>query len=270
MASIASIPGRNLTVSACCYLIMVQSVCFSSAFAQFLSLLFYSYTVGTNKQLRSTNMGEELRKCGNLANPITFPKKQPANQSLEAELAAEKTMDKEELIRRIKGGDSAVPIIPLPGYRGRQRKLKFSLGGAKIRDGGDIVKPITKATVNRQREDVNTVAKPENLRSTAVGSKVREGKSLAAPVTKATVIKKYEWEKPSWAKSKGNEEAATEETQKPGFVDPLKQKKTYGWQKPDWTSRRLGETGKAEQMKEKGDLAAPITKLPDLAKSGLQ
>jgi len=93
-------------------------------------------------------------------------------------------------------------------------------------------------------------------------------------VTKATVIKSYEWEKPSWAKPKNSGDdgssGVAKEPQKPGFVDPLTQKKKYGWEKPDWTSRKLGATGKAEQMKTKGDLAAPITKLPDLAKKGKQ
>lgn len=244
----------------------------------------------TKTQLRSTGKGDEVRKGGNLANPITFPKKKPANAELAEEEEYEQ-INKEELMRRLRNGDAgaAASMIPLPAYRGGQRKLRFSIHGAKIRDGGDIVKPITKATVYRKPEDVNHLAKPENLRSTAEGSKVRQGGNLAAPVTKATVIKRYEWEKPSWARRTESavdpstlerpithipkdEERDVNKHAHSGLLKPTPQgstlrngsepaieKKKYEWAKPEWTKPKVRATGKGQAVKAGASLANPVT-----------
>ena len=190
----------------------------------------------TEKRLRSTGKGDDIRQGANLANPITFPKKKPANAHLEEEGDDEKAaspyqgLDKDEIVRRIMGGDSSA--LPLIGYRGKQRKLKFSIHGSSIRSGGDIVKPITQATQLRKKDDVNKLADPKKLKATSVGSEVRQGKDLQAPVTMATVTKKYEWEKPAWAK---------------GGVS-------------------LRKTGKGDVARKGDNLARPITQLPHMGK----
>lgn len=244
------------------------------------------------RKLRSTGKGEELRKGGNLANPITFPKKKPANAHLEEEESEEQfeKINTEEVIRRLKGGDSATKgLISLPSYRGRQRNLKFSILGAKIRDGGDLVKPITKATVYRKPEDVNKLARPENLRSTEGGTKVRQGENLAAPVTQATVLKKYEWEKPEWAKARKTQDSEPADPAKPithiekdegrdvnnaankSLLKPAlsaeEKKKKFEWEKPSWAQKPvLRKTDKGEVVRSGDNLARPITQLPDLAR----
>jgi hypothetical protein len=224
----------------------------------------------TNKTLRSTDKGEQVRSGGNLANPITFPKKQPANadllqeESLEADEVAYEQVDKEELIRRLKGGS-----------HGRHRKLKFSINGAKIRDGGDIVQPITKATVFRKPENINKIANQDVLKKSSIGDAVKEGKDLAQPVTFATVNKAYQWEKPEWAKrlesKKDTQEIVDQESNPPSlFVSPTKQRKTYTWEKPSWTKQRLSTTENGDAVKEGASLAMPITQLPDLVRQDEQ
>lgn len=230
----------------------------------------------TNKTLRSTGKGEQVRSGGNLANPITFPKKQPANadllqeESLETDEVAYEKVDKEELIRRLKGGS-----------HGRHRKLKFSINGAKIRDGGDIVQPITKATVFRKPENINKLANQDVLKKSSIGDAVKEGKDLAQPVTFATVNKAYQWEKPEWAKkleskkeSKKDTSAQENEGQESNapsvFVSPTKQRKKYTWEKPSWTKQRLSTTENGDAVKEGASLAMPITQLPDLVRQDEQ
>jgi hypothetical protein len=223
----------------------------------------------TNKQLRSTDKGEQVRKGGNLANPITFPNKLPANADLLQEEGLEidgveyEQVDKEELIRRLKGGS-----------HGRHRKLKFSINGAKIRDGGDIVQPITKATVFRKPENINKIANQDVLKKTAIGDAVKEGMNLAQPVTLATVNKTYQWEKPEWAKRlesrKENSDEISIAVSSRGFVSPSKQKKTYTWEKPSWTKQRLATTENGDAVKEGANLARPITQLPDLVRQDEQ
>lgn len=245
----------------------------------------------TKKQLRSTGLGEAVRKGKNLANPITFPVKKPANADLIEEEEKEDEMekvDKEELIRRIKAGTMAIPLAPVPGYRNKQRQLKFSIKGATIRDGGDIVKPITKATVIRKAENINKVANPTVLKATPIGEQVRKGDTLAAPITKATVIrkrddvnevanpnvlkkkgvqpvekKKYEWEKPSWVKpklqstDKGKVVKAGEKVEAP--ITHIEKSKKIEWEKPSWIKTKLGPTGKGATVKQGGTISNPIT-----------
>jgi hypothetical protein len=226
----------------------------------------------TSKQLRSTDKGEQVRSGGNLANPITFPKKLPANadllqeEGLEIDGVAYEQVDKEELIRRLKGGS-----------HGRHRKLKFSINGAKIRDGGDIVQPITQATVFRKPENINRIANQDVLKKSAIGDAVKEGKNLAQPVTFATVNKTFQWEKPEWAKRLESKKEAQETTDEgsatyssSGFVSPSKQKKTYTWEKPSWTKQRLAPTENGDVVKDGASLAMPITLLPDLVRQDEQ
>jgi hypothetical protein len=194
----------------------------------------------TNSKLKSTGQGENIRQGGNLASPITHIEKK-INADADEDPECEK-VDKEELIRRLaKGGY---------GQRGN-RKLKFSLHGAKIRDGGDIVQPITKATVFRKRDDVNLEANPATLKTTAAGQLSRAGNDLAGPITQATVLRKAEYDVNHIAnktvlKSRGVPARA----------------KSYEWEKPEWTSGRLRPTRRGQVVKDGGDVAQPITHIP--------
>jgi hypothetical protein len=101
-----------------------------------------------------------IREGGNLASPITNIEKN-INAGVEDNDSGMEKVNKEELIRRIKGASA---------MRGH-RKLKFSIHGAKISEGGDIVQPITKATVFGKRDDVNLEANPAMLKATDAGQK---------------------------------------------------------------------------------------------------
>jgi hypothetical protein len=198
----------------------------------------------TNSKLKSTGQGEMMRDRGNLASPITHIEKN-INAGADEDAGVEK-VDKEELIRRIKGAS---------GMRGH-RKLKFSIHGAKIREGGDIVQPITKATVFRKRDDVNLEANPAMLKATAVGQKARETGNLAGPITQATVRSK-----PEDANRDVNRIANKEVLRTRSPV----RSKSYEWEKPEWSSGRLRplrSTRRSEEVKEGGDVAQPITDIP--------
>lgn len=200
----------------------------------------------TDKKLKSTDHGEKLRKSGNLANPITFPKKSTWNDNPngDEEPGPEcEQVDMDELIRRLKGGDSAGPM-----NRRGQRKLKFSIHGTKIREGGDIVQPITKATVFRKRDDVNLVARPTLLRSTVGGEKVRTGGDIVQPITQATVRRKPDAD----VNHVANKNVLKNK------VAPTRSK-SYEWEKPEWTSNGLRSTKRGQLVKEGVDVAAPIT-----------
>jgi len=183
----------------------------------------------TEKKLKSTKIGEQMKNSGNLANPITFPKKKPANHDVVFEETNEGVnneeigVNKEELIRRLKGGDEAVRMmVPLPKTRRSQRRLKFSLHGAKIRDGGDIAKPISNINARKEKNsehNVNHVANQEVLKKTHIGDKVRKG------IT-AVEKKSYSWEKPSWVETKLRTSA-----------DEAEKEKKYRWEKPEWAKR---------------------------------
>lgn len=245
----------------------------------------------TNSKLKSTGKGDMIREGGNLASPITNIEKN-INAGVEDDDAGMEKVNKEELIRRLKGASA---------MRGH-RKLKFSIHGAKIREGGDIVQPITKATVFGKRDDVNLEANPAMLKPTDVGQKARKGGNLAGPITNAPSLRKpgelnrdvlkrvaparsksYEWEKPEWSTgrtslratrrcdavkednetSDANETAnADAEAKKKAFVrqtSDLTAKKKYEWEKPSWTKTKLGSTGKGEAIKSGQGLEKPIT-----------
>jgi hypothetical protein len=260
----------------------------------------------TNSKLKSTGKGDMIREGGNLASPITNIEKN-INAGVEDDDAGMEKVNKEELIRRIKGASA---------MRG-SRKLKFSIHGAKIREGGDIVQPITKATVFGKRDDVNLEANPAMLKATDVGQKARKGDDLAGPITQAPHLRKlgevnnreelkrvaparsksYEWEKPEWSsgqttlratrrcdvvkdskKSDANEMANPDvesEKTKNAVVrqeSDLSSKKTYDgktyeWEKPAWTKIKLGSTGKGEAIKSGQALEKPIGGVIPLTKA---
>jgi hypothetical protein len=251
----------------------------------------------TDSKLKSTGKGDVIREGGNLASPITNIEKS-INAGVEDDDTGMEKVNKEELIRRIKGASA---------MRGH-RKLKFSIHGAKIREGGDIVQPITKATVFRKRDDVNLEANPAMLKATDVGQRARVGEDLAGPITQAPHLRKpgeanpeelkrvapgrsksYEWEKPEWSSGRTtlratrridvvkessktsdadeivNPDVESETKRNPPFVrqqsdlSDFAEKKTYEWEKPAWTKIKLGSTGKGEAIKSGKGLERPIT-----------
>lgn len=203
----------------------------------------------TETKLKST--GKDIRSGENLASPITFPNKKPANDGLDEDNAYEE-VNKEELLRRLKGAPTAVGLVPLPRYRKNQSKLKFSIHGARIRDGGDIVKPITKATVLRKPDDINHLANPTILKNTPLGEKVRTGRNLAAPVTKPLI----KFDDTNHVANKGvlKNRGVTAE------------KKKYEWSKPSWVKPKLNSTGHGDLVKSGGNMSAPITHINDPAR----
>lgn len=131
------------------------------------------------ERLAPTPAGETVRQGGNLANPIThIPRPSDEDQSSSVKGGE---VDKEEILRRFVAGEIGSGFM----YGKTHKKLKLSVNGAKLREGGDIVKPITKATVIRTPNDINHLANPGVLRST--------------PKTDKKPIK---WEKPEWTQTR--------------------------------------------------------------------
>lgn len=257
-----------------------------------------------NKQLKSTGKGDDIRSGGNLANPITNAaaliekgavKWEKPEWALNTEASESEDVNaKEKLIRQIQQGAMSLPNMG----RGKSR-LKLSINGSILATGGDIVKPITKATIIK-KPSFNIVANPKILRATPGGSRLWNGENLEGPVTQATTMKKYAWEKPSWVSKKlqttysgekikaGIDVAAPTtsvekkiEWEKPDWTKKRSigrsasaqldkaEKKEYGWQKPSWVEAKLKPTGGNSFDKGRSetlDLARPITDLPDLAK----
>lgn len=208
----------------------------------------------TNATLKSTDKGESLKSGGNLANPITFPKKYSWNHKLDGEQVDEEVehtgLNKEEIIKKICSGQLAIPMPMLPGKTKSQRKLKFSLAGAKIRDGGDIVKPITKATEFK----TYGFQKPEwtrsTLHATKHGQKVKSGEAITEPITKIAETKKYAFEKPSWVKQRSLRSVDSDlDNSAHSRSSRSSDKKEYKWEQPGWAKdrqRRLSFDGGLE------------------------
>lgn len=212
----------------------------------------------TNKALRNTSKGDTIRKGGNLAQPITgaaeliekgtvkWEKPEWALHDSEHE-DTESDMDaKEKLIRKIQDGS-----MNLPGLQNNKRRLKLSINGSLLAAGGDIVKPITKATIIKKPTNINYIANAKILRATPGGSKLWQGENLAGPVTQATTIKKYDWEKPSWVKPQLHATGVGEKLKSGQDVAaPAANKKNVEWEKPDWAKKNgVGRTNSATVAK---------------------
>lgn len=132
-------------------------------------------------ELAPTEKGQKVRQGADLAGPITHVGKntRPEDPSSPSNSKGIE-VDKEEILRRFVSGEIGNGLIS--NSAGRQRKLKLSVNGAKLREGGDIVKPITKATVIRTPNDINHLANPGVLRPTP-------------QIEKQTPT----WQKPGWA-----------------------------------------------------------------------
>lgn len=210
-------------------------------------------TWATETNLKETGKAEEMRTTGNLANPITFPKQRKKKDGADSdkhevyEDEHGNVIDKEELIRRIQEGDgSAVAFVPKPTYGGRyQRKLKCSVQGQKIRSGIDLAKPITKATVDRKRDDINLIAQPDKVLRKHV----------------SPVRRQYSWERPDWASKakKGNAVALPKEAP---ITNIREVRKELASQQPEWVTMRLNKSKKGDAVKSGDRLELPITSLP--------
>jgi hypothetical protein len=229
--------------------------------------------------LKLTGQGDAIRKGKNLASPITSATKNTANSHL---INEDGTIDEAAIIEKMKR-------VTGQSYIKGMKKLKFSVGGTAIRSGGDIVKPITAATQRTEEDHVNKVADPKMLKATATGEQARKGVSLSGPVTAAPQVKRDLWEKPDWAKGsiklRGTEHGKLakagldfvapislnrshdEEDNKPGTpANNSDFRKKTEWEKPSWTKTKLRSSDQGLLAKTIGDLAKPITKLPDMAK----
>lgn len=211
----------------------------------------------TDAKLKETGKGQDVRKGANLADPITFPKKkQQSNQEPEMyEDDQGNFINKEELVRRIQeGDDAAVAFVPRPTYGGRyQRKLRCSALGAQMRNGQDLAKPITRATVDRERDDINHLANKDVLKNRV-----------------KTVRRTYSWDKPDWAlkanlkhTDKGSAVKKGESVSAPITHIREVKKKGIEWEKPEWVKSKLKGTSKGSTVKEGGSLQKPITHIAD-------
>lgn len=197
-------------------------------------------------KLKQTDRGQDVRQGGNLASPITFPKQgkryNDHNDHHSKDVYEDEdgnVINKEELIRRIQAGEEGVmAFVPRPTYGGKyQRKLRFSEKGQQIRSGVSLEKPITKATVDRKRDDINLLAQPKDVLKKHVEVERKE----------------YQWQKPEWAKK-----APSKFTH-----SPTKGKKQYKWDTPEWTKPNLRGSGRGDAMKKLGKLEKPITHIAE-------
>jgi hypothetical protein len=260
----------------------------------------------SSNKLRSTDKGDAILKGANLAQPITdtkellkngkfkWTKPDWANEDEEGTNSNDDVNAKEELIRKIQQGE-----LNLPSKHKNGNRLKITLNGSTLREGSDIVKPITKATVIKKPSNVNTEANPKILRATPIGNRLKEGQSIEAPTTQATTLKKYKFEQPSWTQVKLHSTQAGDILKKggdvalaitPGTATQNKystnpdwkskrglgrqasasvvddRRKEFTWAKPTWAlENKLRKTPKGDDVRAgKGDLARPITNLPHL------
>ncbi|GAX25213.1 hypothetical protein FisN_5Lh295 [Fistulifera solaris] len=197
-------------------------------------------------KLKQTDRGQDVRQGVNLASPITFPKQGKRYHEQNDHHAKDvyedengNVIDKEELIRRIQAGEEGVmAFVPRPTYGGKyQRKLRFSEKGQQIRSGVNLEKPITKATVDRKRDDINLLAQPKDVLKKHVQVEKKE----------------YGWQKPEWAKKAPNKL----------MHSPSKARKHYTWDAPEWTKPNLKGSGRGDAMKKLGKLEKPITHIAE-------
>jgi hypothetical protein len=207
-------------------------------------------TWANSQQLRSTGKGDEIRKGANLAQPITNAKQLIEKGKVKWEKPEWALPDpdvdaKEELIKQIQEGG-----MNLPGTLNRGRRLKLSINGNILAQGGDIVKPITKATIIKKSSNINNIANPKILRATPRGIHLWHGEDLAEPVTMATTTKKYQWEKPSWAIKQNLNSTGVREKLKAGQDVAAPITKSIAWEKPDWTRKRTIGRTRSESMEQ--------------------
>lgn len=147
------------------------------------------------EDLKLTPRGYKLRKGKNLAEPVTFPKKEKHkfDHTIKPAKTLSRTKSGEELLIK---GNLAKPITKAteqslfekPEWT-KKKALKATDKGEKLKSGATLAGPITQAT-QQQRMNVNLEANPAFLKMTDTGDLVREGASLAGPITQAPHINK--------------------------------------------------------------------------------
>ena len=202
-------------------------------------------------QLAPTEQGEKVRQGGNLAGPITHVGKEANEDGSSSPNASGKgvEVDKEEILRRFVSGEIGGGLMS----NTRQRKLKLSVNGAKLREGGDIVKPITKATVFRTPNDINHVANPGVLR----------------PTPKTNKTKEYTWAKPDWTQGRKlkstNKGAAIKEGA--DLQTPITQRVIADAEAATAANRRLQQKTQLDSHKVMDSSSHHLWKQPQLSKS---
>ncbi|CAB9526204.1 expressed unknown protein [Seminavis robusta] len=215
----------------------------------------------TQAKLRTTTKGNKIKAGKYISAPITnIPKK--INEGLEED--EDDAPSKGALMK------GAMKMVALPKVKKHQAGLNFTGNGARIRDGRQIEKQIN-PKVNKDKEEVKIWgADPEELKLTPRGLTARKGKVLSDDnITQATQLKKYQFEKPSWAKTKKDhllkhtetgEQLKEGEDIAPKITEAVDEKK-YTFEKPSWTKAKLKNTDQGEKVKSGEYLSAPIVVL---------
>ena len=194
--------------------------------------------------------------------PITFiPKK--INEGLEEEEEADNTPSAGALMK------GAMKMVALPKVKKSHAALKFTGNGARMRDGRQLEKHINPKISDKEEVKI-WGASPEELKLTPRGLTARKGKGLSDDnITQATQLKKYQFEKPDWAKTKKDyllRQTETGEHLKEGEdiapkITAATVEKKYEFERPSWTKAKLKHTAEGELVKQGAYLSAPIVDL---------
>lgn len=152
-------------------------------------------------------------------------------------------------------------------------ELKLTPRGLKARKGKTLSDDnITQATQKKKyafEKPAWAKTKPAHLlKATETGEHLREGEDIAPEITEATTKKKYEFEKPTWTKAtlktteSGSKVKSGEYLSKP-IVDLGKKSMNVNLEA---NPAFLKMTEQGDRLMEEGNLAAPITEAPQLAK----
>lgn len=211
----------------------------------------------TQAKLKTTVKGTQVKKGRNLAGEITHVKKK-INDGLEED-------DDEEQASAGAAMHGAIKMVMLPKTKKAHSNLKFTVNGSRIRDGRAVEAPINS---KMKKEEIKIWgADPEELRLTPRGLTARKGKQLEEEgITLATQTKKYQFEKPDWAKSRKVKHTEAGETLASGQdltegATMATQNKKYEFERPQWLNSKLKSTDTGSKLKEGGNLAKPIVVL---------
>lgn len=161
--------------------------------------------------------------------------------------------------------------------------LKSTEKGSEVRTQGNLARPVTNIREVAETDEDSNLAwqKPDwaksapKLKNTGKGDAVKSGDYISRPVTNIREVAETEeeslaWKKPDWAKTGPNlkstgkgDAVKTGNLSKPitKIAEVTEQEKNLAWEKPAWATDgpKLKSTSKGQKLKEKGDLARPIT-----------
>ena len=152
-------------------------------------------------------------------------------------------------------------------------ELKLTPRGLTARKGKTLSDDnITQATQKKkyafEKPDWALTKPAHLLKTTETGEHLREGEDIAPQITEATTEKKYHFEKPTWTKGtlksteSGSKVKSGEYLSKP-IVDLGKKSMNVNLEA---NPAFLKMTEQGDRLMEEGNLAAPITEAPQLAK----